>query len=300
MFNIEYQYDLTALQEMIAVVEARMKEPQSNLIEAMKTAGNYVMNEWIRTAETKFTHSNGGYAQGIVDGVKYPYQNDPLHFAIIHTQPYALYLEQGYEPYDMKKMLETSSKVRISKKGHKYLVIPFNHGNPNAVTKNAMPDDIYKQAKTLNQSVVTGRFMEGIQQGAKTFREAQILRAHNPNKVERNKYMWGGRLTDNTPRSIYDGMVRFNSDVQSVRATYTKETSIGKFTINKTVTQKTGNTYSTYFTFRVMSEISEGWQNRGMRPMNILKETKERVEAPVKNLIAQGIKADLLAIGCTE
>ncbi len=305
-FNIVYECDLTPLRDFFTMVKNRLETPQSNLVEAVKTAGNMVMNEWIATANNRFRHSNGGYAQGIVQGVKYPFQDNPLHFVIEHTKKYAMYIEKGFDPFDMKKMLQTSMKVRVSKEGHKYLVIPFQHGTPGAVSMRAMPQEIYDKVKPANssnanvfrESLITGRFLEGSQQGARNYSDAQMLRQHNPKKVTRNQYKWGDRLIDQDSTgkySIYDGMVRFNRNVAQVRMLNNVQIPVGKFPLNST--GDSGPQHSSYFTFRVMSEVSQGWQNPGSPGMFILKETMERVSDRVYQLLAMGVKADMKEMG---
>jgi hypothetical protein len=297
-FEIKYDYDLSPLRDFFIMVKNRLETPQSNLVEAVQAAGNMVMNEWISAANNRFRHSNGGYAQGIVQGVKYPFQDNPLHFVIEHTKKYATWIEQGYDPFDMKKMLQTSNKVRVSKEGHKYLVIPFRHGTPGSKTMEAMPKEIYQQARELKQSTITGRFLEGSQQGAKGYNDAQLLRQYNPKKVERNRYKWGEQLTDkgaDGKYSRYDGMTRFNRNVANVRAINGVQAPTGKFALNST-TEDSPN-YSSYFTFRVMSEISEGWINPGAPGMYILKDVIERTSERVYQMMARGIKLDMREMG---
>jgi hypothetical protein len=66
-------------------------------------------------------------------------------------------IESGRPPYDLKKMLDTSMKVRVSKAGRRYLVIPMRQNSPgNTAHAPAMSDDVYAEAKQLSHSRVTG------------------------------------------------------------------------------------------------------------------------------------------------
>ncbi len=297
-FKLRYNCDFNALREFFTVVKTRLETPKSNLAAAVKTAGNMVMNEWITTANSRFRHSSGGYAQGIVQGLKYPFEDNPLHFVIEHTKKYAVYLENGYDPFDMKKMLQTSMKVRVSKKGNKYLIIPFQHGTPGTKSMSAMPKDVYKRASGLKESIIAARFLEGSQQGANSYNQARQFRQDNPNKVTRNQYKWGDKLTDKDAAgkyTIYDGMVRFNRNVANVRMVNNVQLPAGKFALN--ATGHTSTQHSSYFTFRVMSELSQGWQNPGSPGMFILKDTVEKMSGRVTQLIAAGIKEDMREMG---
>ena len=139
------------------------------------------------------------------------------------TYKYAQEIDTGRPARDLKRMLQTSEKVRYSKKGKRYLIIPFRHNVPGKrAHAQAMPQEIYKQARVLSPSVITGKQLQ-----------------HNGGvgplgkKVLRNTYNWGDRLVSDQRK--YNGMVRFN-------------TGIGA-----------GAKSSEYLTFRVMSESSSGW-----------------------------------------
>ena len=72
---------------------------------------------------------------------------------IISEFKYGAEIETGRPAKDLKRMLQTSKKTRISKKGNKYLIIPFRHNVPG---KNAhamdMPPSVYAVAKKLHPS----------------------------------------------------------------------------------------------------------------------------------------------------
>lgn len=46
-----------------------------------------------------------------------------------------------------------------------------------------------------------------------------------------------------------------------------------------------------------MSEDSAGWQSKGIKARHILKETVERIEPPIKLMLADALREDLRAIG---
>lgn len=285
-YEISYKIDLEELSEFLRQVE-KEDNYKSATAQAIQTGGRYLAQKWIEKAESKFKHSQGGYAQGIIEGEKYPFQNNPLHYKIEHTKDYAYYLEVGFESFDLKKMLETSTKVRVNKEGKRYLIIPFRHGTPDSKGLRAMPNEVYNKAQNLRGSVITSTYKEGVQQGAKSYQEAQMLRKYNMQKVRRNKYAWGERLKG-FEGTIYEGMYRFEKNPNNVRPLNT-----GKF-----VNQSDNDLqYSNYITFRVMLEGKSGWQHPGVRAMNILKDTVEETENQILEIIQQGVEEDLKKLG---
>ncbi|WOL24220.1 hypothetical protein fHeYen801_010c [Yersinia phage fHe-Yen8-01] len=167
------------------------------------------------------------------------------------TYKWAKEIEEGRPQRDLKKMLNTSLKVRRTKKGTRFLVIPFRHNVKD------MPPQLAAQAKALQASSVVGQSMRrsgeithlsrktGMQPASS---QQQVknpylsnIKTKGPQGVNKNIYQWGGRLGAGSfgpnPKGKTDiaaGMVRM-------------DTSSGK--------QKS----SAYMTFRIMSEKSQGW-----------------------------------------
>lgn len=152
-------------------------------------------------------------------------------------------IEEGRPARDLKKMLGTSLKVRRTKKGARFLVIPFRHNIKN------MPPELYAQAKALEASKVTGmtqrRSGETVGYGMQPAKvQTHFLsnpKTRGPMMVQQAKYKWGGRVAagffgpnPKGKKDIAAGMVRF-------------DTSSG------------GQKSSAYMTFRVMHEKSQGW-----------------------------------------
>lgn len=319
-FSLVLEYDFSALNEAAEYIQNNLNKT-AELPRAVEAVGNFGIQTWLDVANSKFVHSSGGYARGIVNGLQYPYNNDPLHFFAENLAPYARALEDGFDAFDMKKALESSDKVRISKDGKKYLVIPFRHGTPGSKMYKAMPKEVYDKApfvtykdqmfvpgghgaKNMKQSHIVKTYKEGSVKDALTAKDADVLREQNSVKVTRNSYQWGDKLKDvgqpllrSEPKqhtitgkdgkkllvtssahkgNIYEGMVRFQHNVNVNREMF----NMGKFTYN--IHNETDNMTdsSSYLTFRVMSEDSQGWIHPGMTGMGILKETYDRIKGP--------------------
>lgn len=296
MPKIVYDVDYSALNEIVKYIELVLKQG-SALKESVQVAGDFAVQQWINTANTKFKHSQGGYVRGIVAGINYPFRGDSLHYRVIHASRYAKALEDGVGGFDMKKMLQTSDKVKISKDGKRYIVIPFRHGIPGTVGFRSMPKEIYTEAKSLRHSITSGTFREGSIRFALTKNDADLLKSHNVTKVIRNVYQWGDRLKDvdwplekaHHKASIYEGMVRFQNNPNVNREKF----STGKFVLNEHQSTDFHGDHSSYFTFRIMHEDSTGWQHPGIKPMKILEETVSRVKQPILEMLAEGARKDL-------
>lgn len=76
---------------------------------------------------------------------------------------YAEEIETGRPQKDLKRMLNTSLKVRMSKKGSRYLIIPFQHNTPGSnATGQAMPDEIDIQHRPKSCAIVNYRARKAV------------------------------------------------------------------------------------------------------------------------------------------
>jgi hypothetical protein len=167
---------------------------------------------------------------------------------------YAEDIENGRPARDLKRMLDTSTKVRTTKDGRRFLVIPFRHNTPeNEAHAPAMPQSIYDAASALDASRVTGTSMRPTgevtslhpQHGMRVLKKQKPFLSDPKTRghylVPKQHYQWGGRLAagmlgpnQQGKTDRYAGMVRF-------------DTSSG------------GKRHSTYMTFRIMIEGQAGW-----------------------------------------
>lgn len=279
MFQITTQLETKKLEDYSFALNAIGTDMMPATANAVSVSTSLVKRRWIDNAKRSTGKRTGEYLAGIMNGEEYPFEGDPYKGAVINISPQARWIEEGTAPYDMKRMLFTSNKVRISAKGKRYLIIPFRHGTPSAgsheggvgtdrATLRAMPQAVYSMAKNLDQSRRTGSF-----------------EVHNPatnRPVVRYSYKWGGRLPGNAlakmglqdigrrphwKSSPYEGMVKFP-----------RETSTGQ---------------SIYMTFRVMSEESKGWLHPGTAPKKIAEKTAQEMQPIVVDLIEKGFVKDV-------
>lgn len=180
---------------------------------------------------------------------------------------YAEQIENGRPARDLKKMLDTSLKVRVGKSGKRYLIIPFRHSTPGqTATGPSMPAHVYKQAKKLDASSVTGMSTRLSGTGAMDVKTRQFL------TVPQRSYKWGGRLAPGSmgpnPRGKtdrYAGMVRFAEPGKKPK-------------------------YSTYMTFRVMSQDSKGWIIKPQPGQNIARGVVADMQPVAEEIFREAVK----------
>lgn len=194
-------------------------------------------------------------------------------------------IETGRPPRDLKRMLQTSMKVRTTKSGTRYLIIPFRHGAPESNT-NPMPADVYRQAKSLTASSIIGQSLRVSGQAKHTERWNAVAASRNARSagaggakflVNQNKYSWGGRLDFHDEKTFraapggqmkHQGMVRFN-------------------------TSTPGAPRSTFLTFRVMSEKSRGWIVPAQPGQYIAKGVSDSMRPKAEAAFAEAVRRTL-------
>jgi hypothetical protein len=194
--------------------------------------------------------------------------------------PYAAAIEQGSPARDMKSMLNSSLKVRISKDGRRYLIIPFRHdvpGSDSSVSRNTMPVEVHKWfgQEGRTSSAVTGRFLRPSGTGA--FDLATKKRIMVPGW----RYQWGSRLgkddlagmgfgPDDRVAKRLKGMVNF-----------------------RTPSATGGASNSKYLTFRVMAQGSPGWLVPAREGFYPARTTADEIRSTAEELFRQAAEADI-------
>jgi hypothetical protein len=195
--------------------------------------------------------------------------------------PNAQAIETGRPAEDLKRMLQTSLKVRLGKNGNKYLYIPFRHNVPgNDALVRSMPSDIYQKAKKLEKSFIRQNGTRLSEQGGMHVNGTFISGVSDPNtrlasRVASRNTQWGGRLDAGlAPKmkphhvtDIYAGMVRM-------------ETSTGK------------SKSSAYLTFRTMSSKSTGWIIPPREGLFIVQKLVDEFTPYAENAIMDALSVD--------
>lgn len=179
----------------------------------------------------------------------------------IYTElPYAQAIESGSPQRDLKTMLNSSLKVRISARGRRYLIIPFRHSaNPRNVARdNAMPTSVAEWWKNKRASSVTNpkkaledlfgiEFAPGAQ--ASNTRPsgtgAHDIVTRGVLQVPKHEYQWGDRLS----RADLAGLGVHGEAARRLQGMVMFRKPGGK----------AGGAHGKYITFRTMAEGSRGW-----------------------------------------
>ncbi len=189
----------------------------------------------------------------------------PLQVSVYSDWKYAYEIENGRPSRDLKRMLDTSLKVRVStsKKnaGKRYLIIPFRH------TQASMPAPVRTAARMLTKSEVTGMGMRQSGTGA------WDIKTKAPLLVAQRKYRWGDHLpaglalkqAPHHKTDRYAGMVRMN-------------TSAGK------------GKSSAYLTFRTMMEGSAGWITKPVPGVFHVPQLARDIEPMARQLLLSAVR----------
>lgn len=230
------------------------------------------------------------YRARIWSGEKDAYANSisykmtgPLSAEVTADYSRAYDIENGQPPRDLKKMLNTSSKVRRTKDGRRFLVIPFRHN------EDKMPAGVHDMAKGLSASTVTGTGTRptgqimNIKPGAgmtPARKQTGFLTSISSRKAAETAsrtYSWGDRLKKSDMRAAgigladrkrYGGMVRFD-------------------------TSTPGAPRSTFATFRIMMEGSSGWVVKAKPGMFLAKKVAETMQPKAEAAFTEAVKRSL-------
>lgn len=194
-----------------------------------------------------------------------------LQYVIYSDDPKASVIENGAAAWDMHKLLETSDKVRKTKDGRKYLIMPFRHTTPGGIGV-TMPQQAHSWWLEPNRraSVVSGHYTE--------------RSANNPGeRVTRNTYIWGDRLTRQDVMGLglnpeaegkkLVGMVRFQND-----------------------TDRGGQ----FVTFRVMVEGGKGWRMPARAGDYPAKAAYDWMQTHYDALMGMALQEDIRRLGGVE
>lgn len=199
-------------------------------------------------------------------------------------------LENGRPARDLKKMLNTSQKVRRTEDGRRFLVIPFQHNTPGSdAHAPSMSKQAYAMALGLTKSRSigasqrpTGQVMSlspkfGMRASPIQSPFASDPKTRGPLMVKAKHYAWGGRLSANALRAAGMGA----ADVKKYAGMVRMDKSSG------------GQRSSAYLTFRVMIEGSSGWIIPAQPGRHIVADVAQEMEPIAQAIMARAAEGDL-------
>ena len=253
MSLINYRIDLAcgALMDMSAGINAKVLPLVS---QAVRAVAQQAHADWVKAVHGAKLWS--GEKEAYMQAITWRSTGD--FSAVVEADyKYAQEIETGRPARDLKKMLDTSLKVRRTKNGRRFLVIPMRHNTSgNGALATPMSPAVQKLAKALAPSRVTGQGQRqsgevvdlhpayGMSKGRANANFASNPVTKQATMVNSSSYAWGGRLKSSdlkgaglTPAEAkrYAGMVKMDTSTPG------------------------GSKSSSYLTFRIMMEGSSGW-----------------------------------------
>lgn len=201
------------------------------------------------------------------------------------TYKHAEEIETGRPARDLKKMLDTSMKVRRTEKGKRFLVIPMRHNTPG--NSRAMPAAVHALADKMGKSSITGAGLRPVGEvtrlSPKTGMHASANQTgflSNPSTKQHSmtakmSYAWGDRLSkaamkeagiDAATRKRYAGMVRMDTSTPG------------------------GANSSAFMTFRIMMEDSKGWVVPPQPGLFLAKKVTDDMRPKAETVFQEAIK----------
>jgi hypothetical protein len=169
-------------------------------------------------------------------------ETGPFSAVVESDLAYAKSIEEGSPARDMKRMLTSSLKVRISERGDRYLIIPFRWNHPGSVMGQNMPVAVHNwwSVQKRASSSITGTYRRVSGTGALDIHTHSVL------TVAGWRYQWGKRLGGNDLANLGINPSHGIGKQMAGMVNFRRPGGTG------------GSSHSQFITFRVMSERSVG------------------------------------------
>lgn len=243
----------------------------AHLAGAVSSIANAAHQQWLKYAQGE-PLPNGqviGTRSGTYHRSIQIEQVDEFAWRIYTNLAYADAIERGMPARDLKKMLDSSLKVRRSKDGKRYLIVPFRWGTPGTVGfgRNVMSEAAHKffQGQKSSRVISIGSRISGT--------GASDIKTRSPLLVPQARYEWGARLTAKhlgSANKRMAGMVNMRNPGG-----------------------KGGAAHSQYLTFRVMSEDSPGWKAPAVPGKYPAKTVAEQFRPIAEKAFEEAVRWDL-------
>lgn len=212
----------------------------------------------------------------------------PLSVEVGTDYEIATLIEEGRPARDLKKMLNTSQKVRRTQDGRRFLVIPFRHNTPGSkALAPAMSEQAYGMAAGLSLtrtrrevSRPTGQVMMmnpkfGMRASPNQTPFASDIGTRGPLQVKQRVYDWGGKLT-----------------AKALREAGMDEADVKRYAGMVRVKDSAGKNRGNYLTFRVMMEGKSGWVIPAQPGRHIAQGVARDMEPIAQQILQAAAKGD--------
>jgi hypothetical protein len=222
---------------------------------------------------------------------------------VYSESPHAQAIESGSPRRDLKTMLNSSLKVRLSAAGKRFLVIPFRHSpnRNNVMRDNAMPASVVEWWKDKKPSHVLRRghlidpviaeMLEGTGISPPANARFNMTRLSGTRAVDIKTGM-----TISVPRHRYSWGDRLSKGALSALGASDQETRRMQGMVNFRRPGKTGGSaHSTFLTFRTMVEGSRGWIAPAQEGKWPARQVAEIYQPVAEELFSKAVEADIRA-----
>lgn len=203
-------------------------------------------------------------------------QMGPMEAEVYSDLSYAEEIEFGAPQKDLKEILGRSLKVRRTKDGRRYLIIPFRWDTPGSVVgTNHMSDAVHGwwQQPGRQASAVVGNYDRVSGTGA------YDIKTRKPVTVPGWRYKWGSKLTKTDLAGM--GVTGEAAKRQAGMYNFRKPGGMG------------GGAHSQHITFRTMMEGSSGWIRPAREGLFPAKTTAEIIQPVAEKIFAAAAERDL-------
>lgn len=284
MANISYSitFDLGSTLDITAIVN---KAVFPLLHQSVNAIGKQTAEDWKEAVYKAKLWS--GEKDAYADSITWRMTGDFSGY-VEATYKHAQEIETGRPARDLKKMLDTSMKVRRTESGKRFLVIPFRHNTPgNGAHARPMPAAVHMLADQMSKSSVTGASLRPVGEVTRLSPKTgmhpsanQTAYLSNPNTKQHSmtakmSYAWGDRLSkaalkasgaDAATQKRYAGMVRMDTSTPG------------------------GGKSSAFMTFRIMMEGSKGWIVPAQPGLFLAKKVAEAMQPKADTVFREAIK----------
>lgn len=279
------QYNVSVdLSGVAASMQALVNEKVFPLVnQAIRAVAQQTRINWINAVQRAHLWSveKDAYSASITYEMTGPFS------AVVQSDyKHAYAIETGRPPKDLKAMLNTSTKVRRTQDGRRFLVIPFRH---NTIGQEAigrpMPPEVHAAAAELSPSTIVAQSQRpsgeltalSPKTGMRPLQDQSPYLSNQKTRsaymVPRNVYSWGDslpaglapKLRQEHKTDIYAGMKRFDAGAP-------------------------GQRYSVYMTFRIMMEGQSGWIVPAKPGMYLAKGVADEMTPLAEKVLSEAIK----------
>lgn len=279
--NVDIGIDINIAAQMQSAVNSQVLPLLSQAVRAVSQQTALNWQQQVHSAKL-WSGEKDEYAQSITWQMSGPFS------AMVETKyKHAQEIESGRPPRDLKKMLNTSLKVRRTESGKRFLVIPMRHNTPgNNAHAEAMPQGVHDLVKALTSSTILGQGQRpsgqvthlspgsGMSASANQSPYLSNTSTQGAMMVRKNNYQWGQRLTTSMLKEagLNPGQHR------NLVGTYRFDTSTPG-----------GGASSAYLSFRVMIEGSTGWIVPAQPGQNIAHKVSQSMQPKAEKAFREAV-----------